>query len=213
MKNLFKRSYAKIATCFLLLIGVTIPLKGWSSYSNHEETDSKIFIAAKAFDRSDCQKYLDRNLLEKGYQPIQIIIKNHSDKAVVFSPDDLNLSVVSVEEVIARARTSTVGRSAGYGAAALLVSNVFVIPAIVDGIKSSNANGALEADYHHKAAKKQTVQPNSTLNKLIFVPKNSCPSSFKVRLAETGTNRIYEQDVTIRATNSQMVAINKPPNN
>ena len=46
MKNIFKRSYTKIATCFLLLTGVTIPLKGWSSYSNHEETDSKIFIAA-----------------------------------------------------------------------------------------------------------------------------------------------------------------------
>ncbi|MCB9092845.1 MAG: hypothetical protein H6620_09825 [Halobacteriovoraceae bacterium] len=198
MKNILRKSYAKVVTCFFLLAGVVIPINGWSDYSRQQEAHSGIFIAAKAFDSNDCQKYLDRNLLAKGYQPIQIIIKNHTDRAVVFSPEDVNLSMVSVDEVIARAETSTAGRSGGYGAAAFFVSGLFVIPAIVDGAKSSTANGALSADYHHKAAKKQTIQPNSMLNKLIFVPKDRCPSSFKVILAEKGSNRTYEQDVLVR---------------
>lgn len=197
MKNIFKKQYAKISALFFLLSGIITPLKGWSDDSGSHQQDSKIFIAAKAFNKQDCQKYLDRDLLSSGYQPIQIIIKNQSDKKVAFSPDDLNLSTISVEEVISRARTSTVGRAAGYGAAAILVSDLFIIPAIVDGVKSAKANEALVADYHHKTAKQQTIQPNGILNKLIFVSKTHCPSSFKVILSEVGTNRTYEQDVLI----------------
>lgn len=96
MKIIFKQSYSKIASCFILLMLVVAPLKGWSDYPCHQETRSEIVVAAKAFDKSDCQKYLGRDLLGKGYQPIQIIIKNHTNKAIVFSPDQLNLPTVQL---------------------------------------------------------------------------------------------------------------------
>lgn len=196
MKNLFKRSYARIMTYFLLLTGVIIPLNGWSDHTKLQEQHSDILIAAKAFNKDDCQKYLDRDLLAKGYQPIQVIVKNHSDKVVVFSPDNVNLPCVSVDEVIASACISTAGRSAGYGVGAIFFFPL-IVPAIADGTKSAKANRVLEADYHYKAAKKQTLPPNSTLNKLLFISANNCPEQFKVILTEEGSNRTYEHVVVI----------------
>lgn len=196
MKKFFKRIYNKTFIFLLLTIGVSFPLRGWSNNTDLSKNPANILIAAKAFNAADCKKYLDRDVLSKGYQPVQIIIKNTSNKNLIFSPDQVSLPCARAEDVVERVHTSTVGRATGYGAAAVMTCGLFAIPAIVDGVKSSNANAALDSDYFAKTAKRQLLPPNSKLNGLLFIPSSSYTSSFKVTLTEEGTNNAYKLFVT-----------------
>lgn len=124
---------------------------------------------AKIFDRQDCERYLGRDVLAKGYQPVHIVLKNLSSRAYAVAPERINLPLASVEEVAKSVHTSTAKRVTYYGIAGLFLSP-FLIPAVVDGIKSSEANKELDRDYARKALKSETLMPQSQISALIFVP-------------------------------------------
>ncbi len=147
-----------------------------------------VFISAKTFNKNDCKKYLDRDVIGYGYYPVQLYIENNSDKNYRFALSRVSLPCASPEEVAAKAHTSTVGRATGYGAAALLIWP-FVIPAIVDGVKSANANAALDRDFDAKTAKDHMIYQHSHSNMLMFVPSNSYQPSFTVTLIDQETNQ------------------------
>lgn len=153
------------------------------------QTEDGVVVVAKAFNKVDCKRYLDRDVLAEGYQPIQICIQNDSDKNYLFTPDRISLPCASMEEVAARVYTSTAGRIVGYGVFGVLFCWPLIIPAVVDGVKSSQANKALDIDFAAKVAHNQTILSHSRLNKIIFVPLREYQSSFSVTLvdAETGT--------------------------
>lgn len=152
------------------------------------ETESKdIFVSAKAFSKADCKKYLDRDVIKRGYQPIQIYIQNNSEKNYLFSLNRVSVSCARSEEVAEKVHTSTVGRSSGYGAAALIVWPM-AIPAVIDGVKSANANEALDNDFSAKTARDQIIFNRSHFNKLIFVPVNEFQPTLSVTLIDTVSN-------------------------
>jgi hypothetical protein len=197
MKKILKKSYNKIIIILSLALGIIMSFKGWSDNNNSSQKNKEIIIAAKAFNKADCEKYLDRDLLSKGYQPVQIIIKNTSNKTLIFSPDEISLACADVEQVVQEVHTSTAGRAASYSVAAVFTAGIFAIPAIVDGLKSSNANQALNSDYYKKAAKRQILPPNSKMNSLLFIPSSSYTHSFKLSLKEEGSNKLHKHVVTI----------------
>lgn len=192
----------KKTTLFLVPISIlALTLSGCASYraaplntlsSDVIQTRSNnetVLISAKAFNKSDCKKYLDRDVMNKGYQPVQLYIENNSDKNYLFSLNRISLSCARPEEVAEKVHTSTAGRSVGYGAAACLTCGLFAIPAIVDGVKSSNANEALDNDFSAKTARDQTIFQHSHFNKLIFVPVNEYQQTFTVTLIDQATNK------------------------
>ncbi len=143
-----------------------------------------ILVAAKTFTKVDCKRHLDRDVIKKGYQPIQLYIQNNTDKSYIFSLSRISLSCANPEEVAEKVHTSTVGRATGYGAAAVLTSGLFIIPAIIDGVKSSNANDALDNDFSLKAAKDQIIFPHSHINIILFIPVNEYRPNFEIDLIE-----------------------------
>lgn len=147
-----------------------------------------VVIAAKAFDIADCKKYLDRDVISKGFQPVQLYIQNNTNKSYAFSTDRVSLATAKSHDVATKVHTSTLGRVMGYGAAAWLTFGILAIPAIVDGIKSSNANQALDTDFYMKTAHSHTILPHSHLNKIIFIPANEYQSSFTVTLLDVESN-------------------------
>lgn len=149
----------------------------------------KVVLASKTFTKADCKKYLDRDVISIGYQPVQIYIQNNSDNSYLFSPNRVSLSCARAEEVAEKVHTSTVGRAAGYGAAAFFTCGLFAIPAIVDGVKSSNANEALDNDFACKIAKEKILFPHSHLNMLIFAPTENYQNSFSVTLIDQKTQK------------------------
>lgn len=157
-----------------------------------------IKIMAKAFDRVDCKRYLDRNVLKEGYQPIQLYIQNDSDKAYAFSLSRIDLPVARPEEVSKTVHTSTVGRVLAYGIPAFFLLWPLAIPATIDGIKSAKANNSLDADFLSKAARDQTIHSMSYLNKLIFVPLNDYRNTLTLVLIDAETNELKKFNVSIQ---------------
>lgn len=168
------------------------PLSSLSSeavYSSSSKKSSDIFIAAKTFDKTDCKRYLDRDVISKGYQPIQLYIQNNSDRSYSFSLSRIDLPFARQEEVADKVHTSTIGRILGYGIPGVIILWPLLIPAVVDGIKSSEANDALDCDFSAKIARDQTINPHSLFNKIIFVPASDFQQSFNVTLIDQESNK------------------------
>jgi len=160
-----------------------------------------VSIAAKAFTRQDCERYLDRDVIGQGYQPIQLYIQNDSDKNYIFSLDRVGLPIARPEEVAETVHTSTVGRVVGYSVGALFLWPL-VIPAVVDGIKSSEANTALNSDFEAKAARDRIVFSHSRQNTLLFVPTSAYQNAFTVTLIDQESQKPNEFHLVVLNKNS-----------
>ncbi len=168
------------------------PLNSLSSeavVSSSSVKKSDVFITAKTYDKTDCKRYLDRDVISKGYQPIQLYIQNNSDRSYSFSLNRIDLPYARQEEVARKVHTSTVGRILGYGVPGAIILWPLIIPAVVDGIKSSEANEALDYDFSSKIARDQTINPHTYFNKIIFVPVSDFQHSFNVTLIDQDSNQ------------------------
>ena len=137
-------------------------------------------------------------MIAEGYQPVQLSIQNNTDKEYFFALDRVGLSLARSEEVAEKVHTSTVGRATGYSIGALFFWPL-AIPAIVDGIKSANANEALDLDFSIKAARDQVIFRYSNFNKLLFVPVSEYQSMFTVTLIEHESNQPKTVNVFVRS--------------
>lgn len=154
---------------------------------HNEPTKNGLRIYAKAFSEHECKKFLDRNILAKGYQPIQLYIENHSHKTYLLSKNNISLPLVDPKEVAQKVHTSTIARATGYGAAAILICPLFAIPAVVDSLNSEKANESLDSDYFTKTIKDQVLFPYSQNNMILFVLREAFHHSFTVTLIDDKT--------------------------
>ena len=106
------------------------------------------------------------------------------------------MPTVSGEEVAEKAHTSTLGRSAGYGVGALLLWPL-AIPAIADGVKSSNATESADRDFGAKSINELTIQPYSVHNGVVFVPLEDYSDAFRVTLFDRETRERLCYDVRL----------------
>lgn len=142
------------------------PLKTLARASRTEA--SSISFDYELFSISDCKKYLDRNPIKNGYQPIQITFTNNTNCSFNISKKSLSVACIDAQEVAETVHTDTVARAVGYGVVGVFIWP-FIIPAIVDGIGSAKANEQLDDDFMRKELRSQTVKPHTTINGLIFI--------------------------------------------
>lgn len=161
-------------------------------------TKEGVTIAASALTQREVKRFLDRDVLVKGYQPVQLYIENDSSKGYLFSTSRVGLSLAPSEEVAEKVHTSTLGRVAGYGALSIVAAPIFLIPAAVDGYKSLKANDQLDEDFARKAAKDQRILPHSHVNMLLFVPMDLYRSTFTLTLLDEKSGKPRNFNITIR---------------
>jgi hypothetical protein len=190
-----------------LFFFVSVSLYGCASYKSkplpnlqpefatYSENIENVTLAFKALSKKECKQYFDRDIIGKGYQPVLTTIVNETDRHILFSPDGLSIPVCSPQEVAEKCHTSTAGRAAGYGVGALFIWPL-VIPAIVDGAKSSNANTQLDRDFSEKSMGQMVIGPHATHNGVIFFSNKEYQESFTVKLLDRDTRRKFEYSVT-----------------
>ncbi len=161
----------------------TLPVQ--TAVQSHQ--NSKVLVTWKIFDQQDSKTYLGRDLLSEGYIPVQMTIRNHSSDPMYLNPGNFSIPLPPINEVANRVHTSTAGRVVGWGVPGLLIWPLLV-PAVYDGIKSKEANAALDADYFAKAIKEQTIQPHSSFNGVVFVPKQMANQELEMFLVNLRTN-------------------------
>ena len=145
-----------------------------------------VSVAWKTFDKEDCKTYLDRNVISEGYVPVQVTIRNDSKDPMYLNPNNFSVSVSPTTEVANKVHTSTAGRIIAWTIPGLIITP-FLIPAVYDGIKSSEANKYLDADYESKSIKEHTIKPYESFNGLVFVPKKEASEPLSLTLVNTTT--------------------------
>ena len=182
-----------------ILCGFLISLGGCATYEASmlsslpietaltSKQNAKVLVSWKLFDQNDSQKYLGRDLIAKGYAPMQVTIRNNSTDPMYLSPNNFNISLPSVNEVATKVHTSTAARVAGWGVPGMIIWPL-LIPAVYDGIRSKEANAALDADYASKAVKEHTIQPHSSFNGVIFIPSMIASQDLELFLVNQRTD-------------------------
>ena len=163
-------------------------------FAPYSETIEKVTLSCKTLSKAECKKYFDRDIIEKGYQPVQLSIKNDTKKYILFSTQGVSLPVSSPEEVAEKCHTSTAGRAVGYGVAGLFIWPL-LIPAVVDGVGSSQANTNLDRDFSDKNMEQIIINPFATHSGIIFISNNDFQDSFFVRLVDKETKEKFEYNV------------------
>lgn len=189
--------------CILLLLFTFISFYGCASYqpkplpnlqpefATYSESIENVTLACKALSKEECKKYFDRDILGSGFQPVQMTIVNDTENAVLFHPDGVSLPVCPPEEVAEKCHTSTAGRATAYGVGALFIWPL-AIPAIVDGVKSHEANKELDRDFSEKNIEQMVINPYTTHNGVIFISNEDYQESFTVRLLNRETKQKLE---------------------
>ncbi len=134
-------------------------------------TQANVLVSWKIFDQRDAETYLGRDTIAEGYVPLQITVINQSGDPIYLSANNFSVPLASANEVANKVHTSTAGRVVGWGIPGLLLWPL-LIPAVYDGISSSEANQALDADYLAKTITQHTIHPQSNFNGVVFIPRN-----------------------------------------
>jgi hypothetical protein len=185
------------STGIILLIGLSgcagykaRPLHILPAFSPEANSDDPyVTFSYHVFSKYDCKRHLDRDIVGEGYIPIQITIKNHTPHKMFFSTGQFDFPCVPAETVAQEVHTSTVTRAAGYGVPGIVLWPLLV-PAIIDGFGSYEANNKLDTDFSEKELYDQTISPYGKANGLIFVPKESFHEMFSLILTDL-ENKTY----------------------
>jgi len=166
------------------------PLKRLLNLSNSESKESSLVFDFYVFTKNDCKNYLDRDVISKGYQPIQIALANNSNRRLRLSMDSFSMPIIDAEEVAQKVHTSTVKRAASYGVGALFIP-ILIIPAVVDGVGSSQANQKLDLDFDQKAMHDRIIEPYTTINGIIFTSVEGFKQEFSFSVFDAETNERF----------------------
>jgi hypothetical protein len=155
-------------------------------FAPYSETIENVTLACKPLSREECKRFFDRDIIDKGYQPVQMTIVNDSSRYILFSNQGISIPVCSPQEVAEKCHTSTVGRAAGYGVAGIFIWPLLV-PAVVDGVSSSQANTKLDRDFNEKNI--------ATHNGVVFFSKTDYQDAFLIKLVDKETLQKFEYHV------------------
>lgn len=168
--------------------GGRLPSNDVFSYADRQEQEG-VYVVAHFLDERESKQIFQFNLIQRDVQPVFLIIDNRSPHAIQFKKANINKSVMSADEVADKCKFSTVGRATGYGVAGLFLWPL-LIPAVVDGVGSAQANRRIEDDYLFKEIKDERILPNGLLNGIVFIPRTKEGEDFTIRLNNIDRNKI-----------------------
>ncbi|MBS1986603.1 hypothetical protein JST99_01580 [Candidatus Dependentiae bacterium] len=155
--------------------------------NNSGETITFVY---KVFDKRDCTRYLNRDVISKGYQPIHITFTNNTNHCMKFSLDSFDFTCVPIEEVAESVHTSTVGRAVGYGVGSLFLWPL-AIPAVVSSVRSSKANKRVDRDFDSNKLDSQIIAPMTTVKGLVFASLELFNPDFSFVVTDMTTKQQY----------------------
>ncbi len=157
-----------------------------------KDTAPQISFVFRKFDQNDCKKYLGRTqIIKRCYQPIQIQIRNNTDKLLEFSLDTFSFPCISYLDVAKEVYFNTGLRLFLWGVGTVIVP-ILIVPFIIEAVESPRANAALEDDYACKSLFNQVIEPYGTINGIIFVETNQFDPNFSFILSDQTSNQKFE---------------------
>ena len=166
----------------------SLPSSDPTALSNHENQEG-LTVGVKFLDASEAKKIFGVSKISKVSQPTYIVIDNRTKDTYEFKKRSLNQTVLPAEEVASECGFSTAGRATAYGVAGVFIWPL-LIPAVVDGVGSSQANQRMQDDYMYKEIKDERISPNGLLNGVVFLGKMKDGEELAVRLQNVKNNEV-----------------------
>lgn len=185
----------KLIASIVALVGLAGILASWESFDQKAlaslETSASAFskeaqgltIIAKKYTPQESKSYLNRNLLNVGYQPMQVTVQNNTAEAFTFSLDGISQITAPVNKVANSVTKKALPRSIGLKVASFFFWP-FMIPSTVDGIHLIKSHKKLKKDYLAKGVKEMSeeIAPYSTFHRVVFIPKKELRDTLTVTL-------------------------------
>ena len=130
-----------------------------------------------------------RNLISRGYQPIQIYIMNNSNKSYYLDPNSITLPIEPGDKVSRKIHRDLGWKTAKY----YLIGGP--IWAIIEYIFSNEANKSIDADFKERTINPSRgirIRPYETINKVIFVANENYTRHFGLTLTENKSKKQIE---------------------
>lgn len=182
-----------------------------SSLSMKHKIEQKVIVLYKPLTNQESRKYLDRDWISKGYQPVQIAIENISSDPMQFTKEGLSLPVASKEMIKALAhrnnklKATTIGAPSatmlslgliGLLAAPAAFGLILLVPIGLGSAGMHTASSLLKADakldhdYDTKCLHDGVIPPRSVLEGVVFIPKKEYHDKFMLKVVDTKNNKL-----------------------
>ncbi|MES2200397.1 MAG: hypothetical protein V4489_09575 [Chlamydiota bacterium] len=189
MKNAFLIS---CVGCACLCLGMSQNGKQgieWQTPSTIKEflaEEDHVKLSIKALSSEESEKYLKKDLLDIGYQPVEVTIENGSSDPYLFSPGSVDLPLVEGGKIAKRVLTAALPRSIGFKIASLFFWPLS-IPGAVDSILTNKSYRKLKKQLQSKAVRSEVIAPYSSIHRVFFVLSEDYQNSFNVTLENQET--------------------------
>lgn len=149
--TIFMLSFIAVVSSNLQARYKEIPLEHLKLQSNLT-TQQDVAWDYKIFNKKDCKKYLKSgNILRKGhqpkgYQPIQITVKNNTSHDIIISPQDFTLTHVPALQVAEKLHRNNLARGLGFATPAVIIGAPVAALSVYAGAMAaatSSASGAV----------------------------------------------------------------------
>lgn len=161
----------------------------FKTFAGATQEQNGIYVSSARLSDQDCYHYFSRHAVAKGYQPIQLCIRNESSQAYILKAENIDLQIENRNAVIKHLQLNTGKRMAGWAIGGLFVGALF-IPAIVEGAKSSNANKRLAVDFEQRVMSNDSyffIEPCSSINQVVFLRNEHYRPTFELKLIDAVT--------------------------
>jgi hypothetical protein len=185
----------KVVIGFLTFATMLLVLTGWDKYSLNSlpvQTASfikeEVIVTAKAYTADESELNLHKDLLSRGYRPIQVSVQNNSSKSFAFSAASVSLRLTNPKDVALKVSTESIPRAIAYKIASTLFWPLF-FPSTVDSIKTLKAHQLMKRDFRAKSIKDvdEVITPYSTVTRVLFVKEKDFHEKFTVSLIDKDT--------------------------
>ncbi len=156
--------------------------------SPFEYAEEGVYVSYKPYTSDESKVYLNRDLVSRGYQPIQITIQNNTPHPYSLSPEEVTLPLAKSKHVAMSVTKSAIPRAIAYKIAGFLFWP-FLIPGTIDSIRTFRTHLELRRDFAAKSIKKETIPPYATLHRVLFVPLKDYHPHFSLTLKNTKTDK------------------------
>lgn len=150
------------------------------TYSHVKEKEG-VEISKRALTEYDCKEYFDRKLLTRGYQPVQVCIKNNSNKTYILDSDKIKLPLEQVKNV-----SNKLHRDVGWKATKYFIIGGPVWAAL-EGYSSYEVNKKIDDDFKLRTINENDlikIKPRGVINKVLFVSTENYSNNFDITLTE-----------------------------
>ncbi|MBS0629097.1 MAG: hypothetical protein JSS30_02590 [Verrucomicrobia bacterium] len=162
-------------------------------------SEEGIHIRAKAYSQKDSIVYLNRDLLYRGLQPLQVTIQNNTPRSFYLSDEGLDLPNLNSRQVAGKLTRSAIPRSIAFRIAGFFFWPI-LIPGTIDTILTAKSYFQIKRDYYAKSIKDhpELIVPYSTVNRVIFVPLDQVSNDFTLHLQDCKNGNYYPFEIQLQ---------------